>query len=411
METVLDFVSIADLFNANVLTVALLCRKARPDPAHETRHLIFRQTAAVRERLFFEVDHYDDHGVTQRRVESCGWIWRINLLGGGRLADLVESLQKEPTLKGFLKRNGWKDAEGYKGKVRGRKNSLCDWLTGQPFLPSEALRVDGIREEQITMVTERVFNHCRKQENYTPPLVLIKEHAELPIAFWDRGFLAYPHHVFGIFPKEAAGRGQHAAALKRFAREFVERRETLKRLLQLMGTRAMVARATGSSKQNILDLPWPEKGFDFCDWEMTLLEDLTGGMVEYVQRGETSRLLSCKVSDREMELFQRMFLGMLQGVYPNLQWVRGGTFGGFAYCAFCFGGRSELDWPDDSWAREVRKLVYARFGEALRTVRVLRIYRSNTILLVKPKRLRYWTRSAAIRDADEVFSDLRHQGY
>jgi len=42
---------------------------------------------------------------------------------------------------------------------------------------------------------------------------------------------------------------------------------------------------------------------------------------------------------------------------------------------------------------------------------VLRFYEANTILIVKPDRLRYWIRSAAIRDADETLTDLRSQGY
>lgn len=411
LETVLDFISINNLFNASVTTVALLCKKALPETRHETRHLVFRRTVAVQKRLFFEIDHYDDHRVGQERVASCGWIWRVNLLGGGRLVELYDSLSHMPRLLDFIKSKGWAAAEGYIGKASKRRSPPCDWLTGQPCLPSEALQVGGIDRARITEVKETLFNHCRNRENYTPPLVVIKEHADLSIAFWNDSFLAYHKHVFGIFPKEMIGREKHAAGLKRFAEAFAERRETLKMLLQLTGTRAGVARATGSSKQNILDLPWPEKGFDFCEWEVALLDDLTGGMVEYVQRGGSSRLLLHNVRDKGMELFQRMFLVVLRGIYPNLRQVRWGAFGDFAYCAFCFGGRTELDWPDDSWTAEVRNLVYAQHGEALRTVRVVRIYHANTILLVKPKLLRYWTRSTAIRDADEVFSDLRHQGY
>jgi hypothetical protein len=50
-------------------------------------------------------------------------------------------------------------------------------------------------------------------------------------------------------------------------------------------------------------------------------------------------------------------------------------------------------------------------GDALRTVRVLRFYESNTIVIVKPDRLRYWIASTAVRDADETLVDLRTQGY
>jgi hypothetical protein len=40
-----------------------------------------------------------------------------------------------------------------------------------------------------------------------------------------------------------------------------------------------------------------------------------------------------------------------------------------------------------------------------------RFYERNTIILVKPDRLRYWISSAAMRDADETLVDLQRQGY
>ena len=58
----------------------------------------------------------------------------------------------------------------------------------------------------------------------------------------------------------------------------------------------------------------------------------------------------------------------------------------------------------------LRQLVY-RQSDHLRTVRVVRFYDGNAMLLVKPDRLRYWIRSIAIRDADETLVDLREQGY
>ena len=37
--------------------------------------------------------------------------------------------------------------------------------------------------------------------------------------------------------------------------------------------------------------------------------------------------------------------------------------------------------------------------------------KENIIYLIKPKQLRFWLKSIAIRDADETFVDLRNQGY
>jgi hypothetical protein len=66
-----------------------------------------------------------------------------------------------------------------------------------------------------------------------------------------------------------------------------------------------------------------------------------------------------------------------------------------------------IEQPED----ELLKLIYSENHEHLRTVRLLRLYSENVLLLVKPDRLRYWIRSTAIRDADETLLDLRRQGY
>jgi hypothetical protein len=46
-----------------------------------------------------------------------------------------------------------------------------------------------------------------------------------------------------------------------------------------------------------------------------------------------------------------------------------------------------------------------------RTASVLRFYELNTIIIVKPDRLRYWIPSTALCDADETLVDLQRQGY
>jgi hypothetical protein len=42
--------------------------------------------------------------------------------------------------------------------------------------------------------------------------------------------------------------------------------------------------------------------------------------------------------------------------------------------------------------------------------RVARLYDDHFIFLLKPDRLRFWTRSIALHDADDVLADLRTQG-
>ncbi len=101
---------------------------------------------------------------------------------------------------------------------------------------------------------------------------------------------------------------------------------------------------------------------------------------------------------------------MLGSVYTNLRVSESGFLDGLAFQAFCFGETTDLAWPAD-WSKQLQEIIYKDHGDALRTVRILRFYERNTIILVKPDRLRYWIPSTAIRDADETLVDLQRQGY
>ena len=52
----------------------------------------------------------------------------------------------------------------------------------------------------------------------------------------------------------------------------------------------------------------------------------------------------------------------------------------------------------DSALADKQKMVFIR--------RNLRIYQPNRIFIIKPSQRKYWTYSAACRDADEIFEDV-----
>ena len=56
-------------------------------------------------------------------------------------------------------------------------------------------------------------------------------------------------------------------------------------------------------------------------------------------------------------------------------------------------------------------LLQHQRGTRLRVCRVARLFDGNCLFFLKPKPLRFWLRSIAVRDADETFTELRRQGY
>jgi hypothetical protein len=49
----------------------------------------------MQERIYFELDYYDYHYVSQKDAVDEKFVWKVNLLGGGRLNKLVKSLKKD----------------------------------------------------------------------------------------------------------------------------------------------------------------------------------------------------------------------------------------------------------------------------------------------------------------------------
>lgn len=407
MDAVLDFVSIRNLYDgADPKTIALLSTKRKPNAGHRILHLTFRRTFSVKERISFELDHYDRHFVTQETAVKHPWTWRANLLGGGRLQSLATRMEAMQTLQTFIKKKKWSYGEGFVLAETGDPQ-IAPWLTGKRYLPTDAFDEDGIDESKITTIEATGFHRARTQIRYTAPLVLIKEVETLPCAFWARGFLAYRNQIVGIHAPKA-----EEEQLREFYEQFVANRETLRAFCAIFGTRAISSKATSILKRDIDVLPWPEggKGWRLSWWEKSLCDDVVKYGGDFVRLGQNSQLLREQVTEAHLRGFSTVFTKMLGSVYSNLQPSESGLLDGLAFQAFSFGKKSDLDWPAD-WSEHLRELIYHVHGDALRTVRILRFYERNTIVMVKPDRLRYWISSTAIRDADETLVDLRGQGY
>lgn len=407
VEAVLDFTSIRQCFDgADPKTIALVVSRGKPPLSHRIQHYTFRRTFSVQERIGFELDHYDRHLVSQHEAEENAWVWRVNLLGGGRLQCFTKRMGAMPKLRKFVEDQKWDFGEGFIAATGGRRGSAA-WLTGKPFLPTAAFTTRGIDGSKIGVVIPTKFRSHYTEARYSAPLVLLKENITLPCAFWSKGFLAYKHKIVGIHAEPSQEK-----RLRQFYHDFLSNRDALRAVCILLGTQVLVGKATAILKRDIDVLPWPLGGmrWDLCDWEKILCEDVVNYTADFVRLGQKSRLLKHRVSDNQMKEYANVFVNMLGSIYKNLRAARAGVLNGIAFQAFCFGDTPQLDWPAD-WSDNLRDLIYVAHGAALRTVRVLRFYDNNVVIIVKPDRLRYWIRSTAIRDADETLVDLEKQGY
>jgi Eco57I restriction-modification methylase len=405
-QEVLDFTSIRNLFDgADPKTVAIHARGRTEDNPDYIYHLTFRRTFSAMQRLGFELDHYDRHRVTQAAAENSPFIWRANLLGGGRLVEMSERLGAMRTMAQYIDSKGWKYGEGF---TVGNEKHAVDFLTGLPDLPTAALTEDGIDEAAIGTVTATRFENPRNAELFSNPLIVIKEHADLPIGYWTTSPLAFRDQIVGI----------HAIPSDEPAlRDLYDNIRRRKRLYQfccvLNGSKVLVDKATAILKQDIDALPYPRRAedLDLAFWEQALVDEVLDYMVDFVRLGQNSDLLQKQAAKADTCTYSYMFVRMLGTVYKSLK-VSDPIFTNGLICQpFYFGRKPKINWSLNGQKDRLDQLIYKQEHDSLRTVRIVRLYADNMMLIVKPDRLRYWIRSIAIRDADETLVDLRRQGY
>ena len=408
IDTIFDFTSIRKLYKADPKTIAVLAHNNPPPDNHRIKHWTFRRTVSVKERICFELDHYDRHGISQKQAEADPYVWRANLLGGGRLLSISQRFQRMSTLAEYVKQYGWDYGEGFiVGDTGIRKPA--PFLTGKPLLPTNAFTDSGIDETKIRTVEETLFHTSYNESRFSAPLVLIKQIDSLPIAFWNKGFLAYRHKIVGVHAPPS-----QVVELRELYDTFQCYHEICRFVATLNGTQSLVGKATAILKQDIDILPDPNdlKGFSFSFWEKALCQDVLSYMTEYVRLGQNSDLLKKAAGVDDLGEYSNLFILMLGSIYDNLRAPAPVFFNGLICQQFYFGEHPGPFLIDRQMEDGLRRIIYdAGNHEHLRTTRVLRFYSENFLLLVKPNRLRYWIPSTAIRDADETLIDLRHQGY
>ena len=402
IQTILDFVSIRGLFEgADTKVVVLQGNNQQPDANHSIHHWTFRRNFTAKNRLLFELDHYDHHVISQEQCQH-DWIWRANLFGGGRLYSFMKTLSELPKLADAVRDNGWAMGEGY---ISGDKKKLAPWFTeGMLEQQTSTFTQDKITP---TVLEQKHFSAPRPTARYHPPLMLIKENVELSSAYWDQSPLAYNSSIVGISASE-----KDAKKLKKFHSRFLRNRELFKAVCYLFSTRLVNLKATSIYKNDIDQLPWPsDEHWALAKWEKELVTDINDYLAEYVRKGQISKVITTPCTQKHFEKYQKTFVRLMQTVYPDFSAQRSGISAGLAFQSFSFANTPPPSWLEESdWANNLRETILKDNGGSLQTVRLLRIYDGNTLLLIKPNILRYWIPSTAIWDADNTFEDILRSG-
>jgi hypothetical protein len=438
----IDFTFLSQVLfeSANVPVTAVFAKNQKPDET-DILHITVRRTKPAKEKLYFELDHYDFHKVPFKDALKSRLVWKANLLGGGRLRPLLDRLEPIRSFGTFLsekKQNeGWKIAEGFivgneekidtlaklkekapeltdeenlKLQELEKKFQTADYLTGKDTLPTDAFTENGIDDNEIYKLGDKYFirNRKKNKEIFQAPHLLIKEgvsETSIPVIFREDD-LSFRDQIIGIHAPNQAD------ALKKIENRFRNNRTYLFHVAGL-SSKYMIKRATVILKHDIESLPYPEDEteLNLSDLERILMDDVLNYMLDFRRKGENADSEK-PVTKSQLKQFSNVYCKVLNSVYKNLKPYHYFETKSYICFPFYFDDPSSIALQKTEGVEDdLDELIKNNVNSNSRIIRMLRIYENNIIYLIKPKQTRYWLRSVAIRDADETFSDLVAQGF
>ncbi len=399
------------LFEADVPTSAVFVKKEEHNEEKPITHVTIRRTKSVEQKIFFEIDKYDFHYISQQSAINNKHVWKCNLLGGGRINDLIDRFSEIDSIEDFVSDKDWVYGEGY---IVGKGNS-ADYITDKPMIPTKFFNENGIDKSKVTSETAQTFLRPRNKKLYEPPHLLIKENIgndKIPTYFSEE-YLTFKHSIVGI-NAPLNERNQLFTLYKSF--------ETNKDIYKffIIGTSNVfaVSRATTILSQDIMNLPYSEdkEEMQLSFVEQILCDDVLNYQIELLSKGSKAKVNE-DATIEEIRSYGEVYNKLLNSVYgksgKSFYLKKIYNLNDFYITEFNYGENVvevEIEKRDEA-TEHIKSLAENAYSSNVSIIRVLKLYEKNKVYFVKPKALRYWLRSTAIKDADESFSDSIKAGY
>ncbi len=406
-----------DLFEKTIATAVVFASNTLPEKDHTLFHIAVKRTKATKERLFFEIDHYDINPISQEVAENDLAVWKANLMGGNQLYYLVSRLKKLRSLGLFLKdgkRNGGMVyGEGY---IESRKIKKAPHLTGKKLVEASNFKEDGILKYSIE--EEELFYRTseKNKEIFLAPHLLIKEvlGKNRFVAKYLDDDVVFKHRIIGIHSSR-----EKAFELKRIEKILQENYRTFKLLMLASSAEAGINRSGGYVvlKKDFMNLPYPEneKNLELSYSEEIIKEDVLNFKLEELTKGEKANINTQQATVPDLKEFGIVLCNSLNPIYEkNDKKFRALTpIKTLSYTCIPFAyGNDEFE-PEISAKIKDGDLseLMENQQESVHYRRVLRLYQKDVFFLVKPNTLRYWLKSIALRDASDIMTDFVNSGY
>ena len=431
IENIFDFTHLRrELFHKSADTpVVALIAESKPSNFNSINHIVVKREISSEKKIRFEIDHYDSHIVpfNWAVVKDKQFIWKTNLLGGGRLFHLINRLSLNENFKQFIlkkksEKQEWAYGVGY--KLNGsKKKSNVNYIFGKESIVTETFDEDEVFD---TFIEEnRDFAEPRNPNIYKPPHLIFKVNLgrkNIPIHYSEK-YLCFKDKLVGLHSPES-----QKEILINIYNKFKSKDYSKFSKFWILSTSAesLINLETTCKKEDIDSLPFSltEDNLSLSPFETILHNDILNYYVHLgkaISKKGAGNALHQKVLKNQLIEFGEVFCKVLSSIYAKngKSWQAGKIYQNHSFTIYQFGfgknGVLKIDFHeflDD----EMKQIVENEFSnKGANYKRVVRIYKHidgfDCIYLVKPHALRYWLKSIALRDADETFIDFKREGY
>ena len=367
---VIDFTPLRRVLfsTASVSVAAVFVNKVLSNQS-EILHVVIRRTLSSKNGMFFELDKYDFHNIEKNEAIEDPFIWKSHLFSvTERSSDIIKKLSKLTKLEDHIK-------PLIKEQVLSIKETIYPRLLIKQNLLSHPLSTLIVKKGDTISpdFQEEVYKIYTKSNKFITEL----EHIKSKI---DSENILYKYYILNTSTRAGLG----GRSLSTILREDIKNIPFTKKKIQ-----------------NILS-----------DIEKIIISDTIEYWEDFFRFGEKSKIHKAP-NEKQILDFAQNYLSIINSVYSNYKAATYIVTKDHIIYPFYWGKEPKLPAEKKELDGHLNQLlVKNEYPSAnLRFIRIMRLYDDNVIYLIKPKQLRYWLRSVAIRDADETFAYLVKQEY
>jgi type I restriction-modification system DNA methylase subunit len=435
VDKIFDFTHLRrDLFHktADTPVIALLVQNT-PSTYEAIEHIVVKRQLLSERKIRFEIDYYDKHRVRWDWAvdEKKQFIWKTNLLGGGRLFHLVYRLSLLETLKDFLKEkkennDNWLYQTGYKIGGNTKKNYAKFIDEGDKI---ESVSEDGTYKIANVGESTNQFESSPSETMYTPPFLVIDQvfgKQNIPISL----IKTYEHSKYLYFNRDFIGIKAPLEDFKILEKIYTSikiQHADLYRFLTIVNSGScLVSTETEINKRDIDNLPFLENDtyLELTENEKVVVKDVLSYNI-HLGKGITGYsdgyIFHESINEVELQPFGKVYCDVLNEIYAEdgKSWQVGEVLQTPTFVSYQFGFGKDNGLRYDYKAGSEQDfnvlLNNIKSNSGIHYTRIIRDYQHvegyDCVYLIKPNARRYWLQSIALRDADDTFMDLKKSGY